>query len=81
MLYYLTIAFKSFLTFVIVLNQMLEQLITFLEEELFISTELIALAQKQKSQSWTLFPIILFQYSLISLKELDIILDWIEIRV
>lgn len=81
MLYYLTIAFKSFSTFVIVLNQMLEQLITFLEEELFISTESIALAQKQKSQSWTLFPIILFQYSLISLKELDIILDWIEIRV
>lgn len=60
---------------------MQEQLITFLQEELFISSESIALAKKQKFQNWTLFPIILFQYSLISLEELDIILDWIEIRV
>lgn len=59
---------------------MLEQLIIFLEEELSLSSQSIEFAKKQHCQSWTLFPIILFQYSLISLKELEIILDWMEAK-
>jgi len=59
---------------------MLEQLIIFLEEELSLSSQSIEFAKKQNCQSWTLFPIILFQYSLISLKELEIILDWMEAK-
>jgi len=57
---------------------MLESLISFLETELSVSSQSIKLAKNKHSQNWTLFPIILFQYGLINISELDIIWDWIE---
>jgi hypothetical protein len=54
------------------------KLISFLQEELAIPTTSIALAQRHPEHSSSLLPMILWQYGLISLKQLDKIFDWLE---
>lgn len=54
------------------------RLIQFLREELSIPTESIAIALKQPEQDSNLLPMILWQYGLITLEQLDRIFDWLE---
>jgi Protein of unknown function (DUF2949) len=53
------------------------QLIDFLQQELSVSPEAIALVLRQKPASAQL-PIMLWQYGLITLQQLDKIFDWRE---
>lgn len=55
-----------------------QKFITFLEKELSISSESIVLAMRHKSENITDYPIILWQYGLITSAELDRIFDWLE---
>jgi Protein of unknown function (DUF2949) len=57
---------------------MLEKLIKFLHSELDISVEEIAIAQKQDGSHPNILPIILWQYGLLSLEQLDSVFDWLE---
>ena len=59
---------------------MLEQLISFLEEQLFLSSQSISFALARSSQSYTILPIVLLQYGFITLKELELIFDWLEVH-
>lgn len=54
------------------------QLINFLREELAVPASAIALALRQPEQSPNLIPMILWQYGLITLEQLDRIFDWME---
>jgi hypothetical protein len=54
------------------------QLIKFLSEELAVPTAAIAFALRQPEQSTNLLPMILWQYGLITLEQLDRIFDWME---
>lgn len=54
------------------------QLISFLQEDLAIPASSIDLALQHPEQSPTLLPMILWQYGLINLAQLDSILDWLE---
>ena len=56
----------------------LAKLTRFLQEELSIPAESIGLALKQGEQSLHLLPIILWQYGLVNLQQLDRIFDWLE---
>jgi hypothetical protein len=56
----------------------LPQLISFLQEELLIPSTSIALAMRHPEHSSSLLPIILWQYGLVSLKQLEKIFDWLE---
>ena len=58
---------------------MLEQLIDFLSSELEISPEAISLAKKMETPQPHTLPIILWQYGLLNIKQLDIVLDWLEV--
>lgn len=55
-----------------------QKLITFLKQEMSISSESILLAMRHKSENLTDYPIIMWQYGLITREELDRIFDWIE---
>ncbi|MDJ0725949.1 MAG: DUF2949 domain-containing protein [Prochloraceae cyanobacterium] len=55
-----------------------EKLIVFLQKELSISSESITLALRHKSENVTDYPIILWQYGLITREELNLIFDWLE---
>lgn len=57
---------------------MLEKLIKFLRSELDISVEEIAIAQKQDGFQPNILPIILWQYGLLTLEQLDSVFDWLE---
>lgn len=54
------------------------QLITFLQEELHISDPLIAFALRHCQQNAGPLPMILWQYGLVSLDQLEQIFDWLE---
>lgn len=54
------------------------RLIQFLREELSIPTESIAIALKQPEHDSNLLPMVLWQYGLITLEQLDRIFDWLE---
>lgn len=54
------------------------KLIRFLQEELAIPDASIALAQKQGEQDPKLLPMILWQYGLVTLEQLDRVFDWLE---
>ena len=58
---------------------MLEQLINFLRSELKISAEAISLAKKVGTPEPYTLPIILWQYGLLDNKQLDLVLDWLEV--
>lgn len=52
------------------------RLISFLQEELAIPAASIALALKQGEQDPSLLPMILWQYGLVTLEQLDRVFDW-----
>lgn len=52
--------------------------IRFLQEDLSISAASIAMAMRQREQDPGPLPMILWQYGLISLEQLDKIYDWLE---
>ncbi len=57
---------------------MRKKLIHFLQQELSIPTESIMLAVRRRSGNPSQLPIILWQYGLITLEQLDLIFDWLE---
>lgn len=59
-------------------STMLARLINFLQEELAIPDASIALAQRQGEQDPNLLPMILWQYGLVTLEQLDRVFDWLE---
>lgn len=54
------------------------ELIVFLQEDLAISTDAIRLALQRCEHSPTLLPMVLWQYGLVTLTQLDRIFDWLE---
>lgn len=52
--------------------------IRFLQEDLSISAASIAMATRQREQNLGPLPMILWQYGLITLEQLDKIYDWLE---
>ena len=52
--------------------------LNFLQEELSLSTNSIALAERSVAQNPGPLPMILWQYGLVTLEELDRIFDWLE---
>ena len=55
------------------------KLIQFLQDDLAISPDAIAVAIKQSSdQPSNLLPMVLWQYGLITLEELDQVFEWLE---
>ncbi|MBD2580014.1 DUF2949 domain-containing protein [Oscillatoria sp. FACHB-1406] len=52
--------------------------IRFLKEELALSTDSIAIAERQYKRSPSPLPMILWQYGLVTLEQLDRIFDWME---
>lgn len=54
------------------------QLINFLRRDLAIPASAIAIAQKHHEQDASQLPMILWQYGLVTLEQLDRIFDWLE---
>jgi hypothetical protein len=54
------------------------QLIQFLQDELQVPEESIAIAQRYCEQDPGPFPMVLWQYGLVTLEQLDQIYDWLE---
>jgi hypothetical protein len=54
------------------------QFLRFLEEELAISASSIAIALRHREQDPGPLPMILWQYGLVTLEQLDRIYDWLE---
>ncbi|MDJ0728323.1 MAG: DUF2949 domain-containing protein [Prochloraceae cyanobacterium] len=52
--------------------------INFLEEELDLSSESISILEKSVQKNPGPLPMILWQYGLITLEQLDLIYDWLE---
>lgn len=52
--------------------------IRFLQEELAISKDSLAIAQRRLDDSPSTLPMILWQYGLVTLEQLDRIFDWLE---
>jgi hypothetical protein len=59
-------------------NRSNTQLIDFLQEELDLSATSIAIALRHSEQDPGPLPMILWQYGLVSLEELEQIFDWLE---
>ena len=53
-------------------------LIRFLEEELALSADSLEMAMRQREQDPGPLPMILWQYGLITIEQLDRIYDWLE---
>jgi hypothetical protein len=58
----------------------LSQLIRFLQDDLDVPTNSIALVLRQRELSFDTLPMLLWQYGLIDLQQLDRIFDWLETR-
>jgi hypothetical protein len=56
------------------------QLIDFLQTELAIPAESIALALRQTTEMPNTMPIVLWKYGLVTLRQLEQIFDWLESR-
>lgn len=54
------------------------QLINYLRGELAISNSAIAVALRYAEQDVNQLPMVLWQYGLVTLKQLDLIFDWLE---
>jgi Protein of unknown function (DUF2949) len=52
--------------------------IRFLEEELALSADSLAMAMRQRENDPGPLPMILWQYGLITIEQLDRIYDWLE---
>lgn len=55
-----------------------EQMIRFLQEDLAIPATAVNLALRQVEQTSGLLPMILWQYGLVTLTQLDQIFDWLD---
>ena len=55
-----------------------KQFLRFLHEELSLSVDSIAIAQRSMEQTQGPLPMLLWQYGLINLNELDKIYDWLD---
>lgn len=58
----------------------LSQLIRFLQDDLNVPTNSITLVLRQRELSLNTLPMLLWQYGLIDLQQLDRIFDWLEAR-
>ncbi len=54
------------------------QVVNFLRQNLHLSSDSIQLALKKSQSDYGILPIILWQYGLVSLTELDQVYDWFE---
>ncbi len=54
------------------------QLIEFLKQELAVPAEAIALGVRRSAANPNLLPIVLWQYGIVSIHQLDAIFDWLE---
>jgi Protein of unknown function (DUF2949) len=54
------------------------QVVNFLHQKLHLSDDSVQLALKQSQSDYSNLPIILWQYGLVSLPELDRFYDWVE---
>lgn len=52
--------------------------IQFLQEEINLPQDYIAMAKRSSEQNPSLIPMVLWQYGLINLDQLDKIYDWLE---
>ena len=59
-------------------NTTYEQFLRFLNEDLALSKDSIAIAQRSVEQTQGPLPMLLWQHGLINLKELEQIYDWLE---
>ena len=59
-------------------STLLAALIKFLQEELTIPDAAIAIAQRQGEQDANILPMILWQYGLMTLEQLEQVFDWLE---
>jgi hypothetical protein len=57
------------------------QLIEFLSQELAVPAEAIAMGLRRSAASPNLLPIVLWQYGIVSIQQLDEIFDWLETSV
>jgi hypothetical protein len=55
-----------------------DRLISYLQEDLAVPSSAIALALRRQEASASLLPMILWQYGLISLEQLNQVFDWLE---
>lgn len=60
------------------MNVTQSRLLQFLEEEMAVSANYLAIAQRSVEQTQGPLPMVLWQYGLITLEELDRIYDWLE---
>ena len=56
----------------------LQRLVRFLQDDLAIPSASIALAVRQGEQTPNQLPMLLWQYGLVTLEQLDQIFDWLE---
>ncbi|PSB14637.1 DUF2949 domain-containing protein [filamentous cyanobacterium CCP1] len=54
------------------------RLVRFLQEELGVSQDSIQIALRQEEPIPSLLPMVLWQYGLVTLEQLDQIFDWLE---
>jgi Protein of unknown function (DUF2949) len=54
------------------------QVVNFLRQNLNLSDDSVQLALKQSQSNYSSLPIVLWQYGLVSLPELDRVYDWFE---
>ncbi|MEB3355810.1 MAG: DUF2949 domain-containing protein [Synechococcales bacterium] len=54
------------------------RLIKFLQDDLAISSDAIAVALRHNEHRPNLLPVVLWQYGLITLEQLDRVFDWLE---
>ena len=59
-------------------SPLLTKLIRFLQEELTLPTESIEFVLRQEESMPNLLPMVLWQYGLVTLEQLDQILNWLE---
>jgi hypothetical protein len=55
-----------------------DRLIEFLQKEMAVPPDAIAVAQRQQARVLGGLPMILWQYGLITLEQLDQVFDWLE---
>jgi hypothetical protein len=55
-----------------------QRLIRYLQDDLAIPKESIAVALRHEEQTPNLLPMVLWQYGLVTLEQLDKIFDWLE---
>lgn len=59
-------------------SKQLQQFIRFLQDDLAIPSNSIDLAVRHEPDTLNLLPMVLWQYGLVTLKQLEQIFDWLE---